>query len=86
MHLQDHKVGPHATQTVKDHQLNHSYPSQNIKQWFVAGKVDEQMYSKLPPPPKPKTYRLFIKYCFVYFPRIFNILRPLPRKDWAAIG
>ena len=38
-----------ATQTVKDYQLNHSYPSQNIKQWFVAGKVDEQMYNKLPP-------------------------------------
>ena len=28
---------------------------------------------------------LFIKYC-VFFPRIFNILRLLPRQHLAAIG
>ena len=30
-------------------------------------------------------YRVFIKYC-VFSPRIFNILRPLLRQHWAAIG
>ena len=30
-------------------------------------------------------YRAFIKYCF-FIQIIFDILPPLPRQDWAAIG
>ena len=33
-----------------------------------------------------KSFRVLIKYCVVFFSRIFNILQPLPSKDRAAIG
>ena len=32
-----------------------------------------------------KSYRVIIKYC-IFFPRTFNILQPLLRKDRAAVG